>query len=142
MAKHLMHRVNDSRTEIKEVWLDGPNTSGTYNLHYNTKNNSGAHDTDAAGLDLYLDIDEDKITIKRNGTKDKRYIHSNGIYFSSNGRFTDIEDEKKEKAEKEAKNDRKKSKGKKCRLCSCFGSICDAIIDSIPGLRCIVDCCC
>lgn len=142
MAKHLMYRVNDSRTEIKEVWLDGPNTAGTYYLHYNTKNNSGAHDTDAAGLDCYLDIDEDEITITRDGVEHKRYIHKNGIYSYPNGRFTDIKEKKKEKAEKEAKKDRKKSKDKGCRLCSCCGSICDAIIDSIPGLRCIVDCCC
>ena len=52
--------------------------------------------------------------------------------------------EKRDKAEKEAKKDRQKDKEKKgcCPSSSLCNSICNSIIDSIPGLRCIVDCCC
>ena len=50
----------------------------------------------------------------------------------------------KKKADRKAKKDREESKKKsnKCCSCCCTGSICNSIIDSIPGLRCIVDCCC
>lgn len=50
----------------------------------------------------------------------------------------------KEKADKEAKKERKEEKEKKgcCPSSSLLNSICEQIIDSIPCLRCIVDCCC
>lgn len=53
------------------------------------------------------------------------------------------ERERKE-AEREAKREREREKEKDgcCPSSSLSNSICDSIIDSIPGLRCIVDCCC
>lgn len=53
------------------------------------------------------------------------------------------EKERKE-AEREAKREREreKEKGGCCPSSSLSNSICNSIIDSIPGLRCIVDCCC
>ena len=45
-------------------------------------------------------------------------------------------------AEEEAKEEREKSKDKKSSCSSSLGSCCDSIIDSIPGLRCIINCCC
>lgn len=50
----------------------------------------------------------------------------------------------KVEAEREAKKDREEEKKKKgcCPSSSLSNSICDAIIDSIPCLRCIIDCCC
>ena len=52
------------------------------------------------------------------------------------------ERERKE-AEREAKREREKEKEKDgcCPSSSLSNSICNSIIDSIPGLRCIIDCC-
>ena len=52
------------------------------------------------------------------------------------------ERERKE-AEREAKREREreKEKGGCCPSSSLSNSICNSIIDSIPGLRCIIDCC-
>lgn len=48
----------------------------------------------------------------------------------------------KQKADEEADEERKQSKKRKGCCGSLCGSLCDCIIDSIPGLRCIIDCCC
>ena len=68
-------------------------------------------------------------------TYSKKYQKENGIGdYCPDGKYT--------KAEENAKKDREKSKDKKSSCSSCSGSLCDSIIDSIPGLRCLIDCCC
>ena len=78
--------------------------------------------------------------VEPDGRPSRKYLTKEGL------KHFGYEDEDKEEAleaEREAKREREreKEKGGCCPSSSLSNSICDSIIDSIPGLRCIVDCC-
>ena len=127
MAKQLWH---DIRWEDKHLYSNVTSTNygdpvrALYQVEPDGR--PSRRDLTKAGLKHFGYEDEDKEEAREAEREAKR----------------ERERERKE-AEREAKREREKEKEKDgcCPSSSLSNSICNSIIDSIPGLRCIIDCC-